>query len=259
MGGAGAAMVVPFEYPPLPAAAVPELWRGWDEEEPPGVGQAEEAAATEHAPQSATGSAEAELRAEMEGRLAEETARAFEAGRAQGREEGRQGEHEKLAAALAAAEKQRLRQAADLLESFTRERDRYLERVEHEVVGLALAVAARILRREAQMDPLLLTGAVRVALGQLGSSTRVRLRVPEADLALWQEAIALLPGLAIKPEVEAGEGMRVGECTLESELGTVDLGIRAQLGEIERGFFDRAVGWRSGGEAATASAREPRP
>jgi len=36
--------------------------------------------------------------------------------------------------------------------------------VEHEVVKLALAVAARILRREAQMDPLLLTGAVRVAL-----------------------------------------------------------------------------------------------
>ena len=38
------------------------------------------------------------------------------------------------------------------------ERDRYLQAVEHEVVELALAVAARILRREAQMDPLLLTG-----------------------------------------------------------------------------------------------------
>ena len=58
------------------------------------------------------------------------------------------------------------------------ERDRYLHAVEHEVVELALAVAARILRREAQMDPLLLTGAVRVALGQLSGSTEVRLRVP---------------------------------------------------------------------------------
>jgi hypothetical protein len=34
--------------------------------------------------------------------------------------------------------------------------------------------------------------------------------------------------------------MRLGECLIETELGSVDLGIRSQLGEIERGFFDRA-------------------
>jgi hypothetical protein len=34
--------------------------------------------------------------------------------------------------------------------------------------------------------------------------------------------------------------MRLGDCVIETELGSVDLGIRAQLGEIERGFFDRA-------------------
>jgi flagellar assembly protein FliH len=36
--------------------------------------------------------------------------------------------------------------------------------------------------------------------------------------------------------------MRLGDCKIEAELGSVDLGIRAQLGEIERGFFDRAGG-----------------
>jgi flagellar assembly protein FliH len=127
-----------------------------------------------------------------------------------------------------------------LIESFIQERDRYLRAVEHEVVNLALAVAARILRREAQMDPLLLTGAVRVALGQLSGSTQVRLRVPVAELDLWTEAIALVPNLAVKPVVIAGEGMRLGDCVIETDLGSVDLGIRAQLGEIERGFFDRA-------------------
>ncbi len=34
--------------------------------------------------------------------------------------------------------------------------------------------------------------------------------------------------------------MLLGDCRIESKVGTVDLGIRAQLGEIERGFFDRA-------------------
>jgi flagellar assembly protein FliH len=107
------------------------------------------------------------------------------------------------------------------------------------VARLALAVAARILRREAQMDPLLLTGAVRVALGQLSDSTQVRLRVPAADLGLWKEAMALMPNLAVRPEVMAGEGMHLGDCRIETELGSVDLGLRAQLGEIERSFLGR--------------------
>jgi flagellar assembly protein FliH len=107
-------------------------------------------------------------------------------------------------------------------------------------VKLALGIAARILRREAQMDPLLLTGAVRVALGQLSGSTEVRLRVPSAELDLWNDVIALLPNLSLKPAVVAGEGMRLGDCVIETTLGSVDLGIRSQLGEIERGFFDRA-------------------
>jgi len=113
------------------------------------------------------------------------------------------------------------------------------------VVELALAVAARILRREAQMDPLLLTGAVRVALGQLSGATEVRLKVPASELELWTEAIGLVPNLAVKPTLAAGEGMRLGDCTIETDLGSVDLGIRAQLGEIERGFFDRAGGPRA--------------
>ncbi len=49
----------------------------------------------------------------------------------------------------------------------------------------------------------------------------------------------------MKPEVVAGEGMRLGDCVIETELGSVDLGIRSQLGEIERGFFDRAGSSRS--------------
>ena len=129
-----------------------------------------------------------------------------------------------------------------------------MREVEHEVVDLALAVAARILRREAQMDPLLLTGAVRVALGQLSGSTVVRVFVPSGDLELWTETLAVLPNLHLKPQVSAREGMRLGDCVIETQLGSVDLGIRAQLGEIERGFFDRAGGARkeAGGDTVAA-------
>ncbi|MGD0731382.1 MAG: FliH/SctL family protein [Terracidiphilus sp.] len=240
-GGNGAGRLEKFEYPASPGAPVLPDWNDWGGTGPMGTAFD---AAHEAARDGAGGTMEAGARMEFEKRLAEETRRSFEAGRERGRLEGRQAEREAHAAAHDGAEKQRLRQAAELIGDFARERDRYLRAVESEVVELALAVAARILRREAQMDPLLLTGAVRVALGQLSSSTEVRLRVPAAELELWTEAIALLPNLALKPVVEAGEEMRLGDCAIESEVGSVDLGIRSQLGEIERGFFDRAPGQR---------------
>jgi flagellar assembly protein FliH len=233
-----------FEYPAGPDAPCLPEWNGWE--------NAEDAAPrTPAAPvrDAAPGAIETRLRAEFEARLADEKRRAFEAGR----EQGHKAEHEAQSGSQAATQRERVQQAAGLVGSFTQERDHYLQKVEHEVVKLSLAVAARILRREAQMDPLLLTGAVRVALGQLSQSTQVRLRVPLAELDLWSEAITLVPNMALKPAVIAGEGMRLGDCVIETELGSVDLGIRAQLGEIERGFFDRAGGSR----AVSSSANTP--
>jgi flagellar biosynthesis/type III secretory pathway protein FliH len=218
-GGSPSEQIEVFQYPSDPHApyhSFPQAWR---------VDGAD-----------AGGESDGPGPADFEQRLAEETRRSFEAGR----ERGHQEERKALAGEQAAAREREKRQLAALVESFTQERNRYLQAVEQEVVRLALAVAARILRREAQMDPLLLTGAVRVALGQLAASTQVRLRVPVNDLALWTEAIALLPNLAVKPAVAGEEGMRLGECLIETELGSVDLGVRSQLGEIERGFFDRA-------------------
>jgi flagellar assembly protein FliH len=196
---------------------------------------------------------EAALREQIERETAEQLRRSFEAGRQQGMQEGHLAERESMAAARTAEETHRAQQVAELVQRFSEDRERYLHAVEHEVVSLALAVAARILRREAQMDPLLLTGAVRVALGQLSNSTEVRLRVPPTELDLWREAIAHVPNLTVKPVVEAGEGMRMGDCTIETTVGSVDLGIRAQLSEIERGFFDRA------GHRPSASTGAPLP
>jgi flagellar assembly protein FliH len=241
MNGAKSAVVEVFQYP----AAGPEApsWIDLGEEMP----EAKDAArAGVRSCASSQGSLEDNAQTRFERKMAEESRQCFAAGRERGLQEGRQVEREAQTASHAAEEKQRVGQVAGLVERFAEERDRFMEKVEHEVVKLALAVAARILRREAQMDPLLLTGAVRVALGQLSKTTEVRLRVPQPELDLWTEAIASLPNLALKPTVAPGEEMRVGDCVIETELGSVDLGIRSQLGEIERGFFDRA------GSTATA-------
>ncbi|HVZ82573.1 MAG TPA: FliH/SctL family protein [Terracidiphilus sp.] len=234
MPAESAGIVEIFRYMEGPEPAAP-LWNGFGD-----------AAAPQARPQNAA--LDETLHAQLEQRAAEEAQRSFEAGRQQGMAEGRQAEREALAAARQGEEKRRTEQVAELIQRFAEDREHYLHTVEHEVVSLALSVAARILRREAQMDPLLLTGAVRVALGQLSNTTEVRLCVPAAELELWREAIAHVPNLTVKPTVVAGDGMRLGDCTIETTVGSVDLGIRAQMAEIERGFFDRA------GHAAAATA-----
>ncbi len=119
---------------------------------------------------------------------------------------------------------------------FERERARYFAGVEAEVVRLALAIAARVLHREVRLDPLLLAGVVRVALENISDSSTAVLRVPAAEQETWREAFAARKDVAV--QVAGDDRLRNGECVLESEVGNVELGVGAQLDEIERGFFD---------------------
>jgi flagellar assembly protein FliH len=239
--GDGAAAYIRFEYPESAGAPFVPAWDGWEYAEaasfaaiagsaPASSGREAEAAA--NLPGAEAGSQEPGP--DMARLLGEERERGFEAGFEAGRRQGMEETREAARAAGEQAERWRIAQLAAALESFAGERNRYLEAVEGEVVKLALAVAARVLRREATVDPLLVSGAVRAALGQIAASTEVRLRVPAAELDLWREALAAVPNLAARPTVVAGEGMQLGECVLETALGTADLGIDAQLAEVRR-------------------------
>jgi flagellar assembly protein FliH len=66
----------------------------------------------------------------------------------------------------------------------------------------------------------------------------VQLRVPAEQRAMWDEMLRLMPALPLRPTVVSDADMRPEEAALEANLGSVDLGVRAQIAEIERGFFD---------------------
>jgi flagellar assembly protein FliH len=117
--------------------------------------------------------------------------------------------------------------------SFARTRERYFAEIEGEIVQLALSIAARILHREASMDPTLLTGVVRVALAKLSDPVAAVLHVPSAEIDMWRRAMK-----SAHLRVEPDEAMSAGELLLRSTAGVVELGIKAQLAEVERGFFD---------------------
>lgn len=124
------------------------------------------------------------------------------------------------------------------LQEFAHDQETYFHNVETDVVRLALAIARKVLHRESQMDPMLLAGVVRVALEKIAEGTAVKLRVPESQVEQWKELAGPLSGSNLKIEITGEESLKGPRCLIETEMGTTDTSIEAQLGEIERGFFD---------------------
>lgn len=154
------------------------------------------------------------------------------------REAGRQ-EGETKAQAAFDAHLARLRQdVAVALADFARERAAYYQQVEGEVVRLALSIARKILHREAQVDPLLLAGMVRVALERIESGTKVVVRVHPQQVSECRGYFARHMEPHAVPEVVEDSALEMDRCVLETVLGTTELGTEVQLKEIEQGLFD---------------------
>lgn len=123
------------------------------------------------------------------------------------------------------------------LDDFAKEKKGYFSRVESDVVNLSLAIASKILHREAQVDPLLVAALVRVAVDKLQDGSNVSVRVSPATAAKWKEyaeSPLQSPNIAMVEDAQLGPD----DCVLETSLGTANFSIDAQLKEIEQGFFD---------------------
>ena len=127
---------------------------------------------------------------------------------------------------------------AKAVHDFAREREGYFCRVEAEVVNLAVAIARKILHREAQVDPLLLAGVVRVALEKISAGAGARLRVHPDHVYAWHDFFANQRDHWPVPELLGDSTLGMGQCVLETAAGNTELTLEAQLAEIERGFFD---------------------
>ena len=124
-----------------------------------------------------------------------------------------------------------------MIAAFQQERSEYYARVEPELVTSFSSVASKILHREAQVDHMLLAALAKVAVESLQQRSHVVLRVAPESCPEWREFFAAhLP--ATKVEVLEDSQLGTNGCLLETELGAADVGIEAQLKEIERGFFD---------------------
>jgi flagellar assembly protein FliH len=126
----------------------------------------------------------------------------------------------------------------DALAAFGVERRTYYQQVEGEVVRLALSIARKVLHRESQVDPLLLAGMVHVALQQIESGTKTTMRVHPQQVSEFRSYFAHHTEAQDAPEVLEDATVPKECCVLQTSLGTTQIGIDAQLKEIEQGICD---------------------
>jgi flagellar assembly protein FliH len=126
---------------------------------------------------------------------------------------------------------------AAMLAGFEEQRSHYYAQVEMEIVQLALSIAAKILHREAQVDPMLVAALVRLAVEKMREGSSVTVRVSPGKGESWKRYFASLPGTQ---HVEVAEDPQLTDqdCVLETELGSANFGLDSQLKEVEQGFFD---------------------
>jgi flagellar assembly protein FliH len=129
-------------------------------------------------------------------------------------------------------------QISSALRNFSKDRVDYFSRVEADVVRLSLSIARKILHRESQIDPLVLTGVVQVALQKLNSDTRVRLCAHPDEVRFWNDFFKQSKDIPSVVEVVGNPSLSQGQCTIETDLGSTQISLETQLKEIEQGFFD---------------------
>lgn len=121
--------------------------------------------------------------------------------------------------------------------AFQAEQVLYFARIESEVVQLALSIAAKILHREAQVDPMLVAALVRIAIDKMSHASSITVRVGEGLAAGWKQAFPANPD-GVTVDIVEDQSLSSYDVIVQTELGTTNFALDAQLKEVERGFCD---------------------
>jgi flagellar assembly protein FliH len=106
------------------------------------------------------------------------------------------------------------------------------ETVEHELAGLACAIAQRVVRRELRTDPAQVIAAVREAVGLLPVSARdVRVYLHPEDAAILREKIAE-PQSQRAWTIYEDPVLERGGCRIAAENSQVDARVDARIGAV---------------------------
>lgn len=135
-------------------------------------------------------------------------------------------------------------EAAALLVRAAADRDRLLASLSHEVAGVAVSVARRILGDALAVEPGRVIDLAARALEAVRDRAAVAVRVSPADAARIRGAeprlaalLARAPGLVLREDAALAPGTVV----VETEAGRVDASVEAQLGALAHALGEEAL------------------
>ena len=120
-------------------------------------------------------------------------------------------------------------------EAMVHERDRWLSQWETTAVGLAAAIAEKILHRELEAKPEIATDLVRETLDLAAGSSRLQLRMHPDDVELLgphADDVVRAASRCGEVEIAADESIGRGGCVIESQHGTIDARLETLLQRI---------------------------
>jgi len=116
--------------------------------------------------------------------------------------------------------------------------ERLAEQATADALEMALLIARRIIEAELSTGPATLTGLVRSAIGRLGESRKIQVRLCPADAEAVQAADGAdeaLAGMTLaRVEIRADATLSPGDCIIDGEHGTVDGRLSTRLDEVRR-------------------------
>jgi flagellar assembly protein FliH len=156
-----------------------------------------------------------------------------------------QARREGFAAGVAAGRRETEEQVRPAMDGLARNlaevarlRDTIREEATHDLVRLAVSIAARVMHREVSLDPDALTGLVRTAFLKLQAREIQRVRMHPGLEPLVRKSMEQA-GSPKKLVLAADSALKPGELFLETPQGILDASVDTQLREIERGLIDR--------------------
>jgi flagellar biosynthesis/type III secretory pathway protein FliH len=134
-----------------------------------------------------------------------------------------------------------------------RSSERLAEQATADALEMALLIARRIIEAELSTGPAPLIGLIRSAIGRLGESRKVQVRLCPSDAEAVEAAGAAdgddgaLAGMTLaRVEIRADATLSPGDCIVDGEHGTVDGRLSTRLDEVRR-ILARALGDGEGG------------
>ena len=147
------------------------------------------------------------------------------------------------AEAAEAGRQEGLGRAAATMAGAAAERERRLADLAGEVAALALEVARKVLGRELALDPEAVVALAAAAVAEARERREVALRVSPGDAPALRRSegrlaalLARAPGLSLRED----PSLAPGEMVIETEAGTIDARVEAQLAALARALEDVA-------------------